>query len=166
MKKMFIFAALVAVLLACSPPSTRGEVPGNKKLVYKAYSYINLEERKDRQKIKELIGVDPVIYQWCAAFVNAILGSNGLPQSSTVSSAPLTAKSFLRLGKSVWDPEEGDIIVFPRGTEGWQGHVGFYVATEEIDGIDYYWILGGNQNNRVSIEKYPAYNALAIRRVW
>ena len=147
-------------------PTISKEVPDNKRLIYKAYSYLDLQERRDRQEIKDLIGVDPVRYEWCAAFVNAILESNNLPTSNTVSRYPLTARSFLKLGEKVYEPIEGDVVIFPRGNQGWQGHVGFYVGTEEINGIDYYWILGGNQNDKVSIEAYPAYSALGIRRIW
>jgi len=168
MKKLLIFLTLFLALVSCSVPSVSREVSSNKKLIYKAYSYIDLQERRDRQEIKDLIGVDPVRYEWCAAFVNAILESNYLPTSSTVSKYPLTARSFLKLGEEVelWNPVEGDIIVFPRGNQGWQGHVGFYVGASVIDNIDYYWILGGNQNDKVSIEAYPAYKAIGIRRVW
>ena len=147
-------------------PTISKEMPDNKRLIYKAYSYLDLQERRDRQEIKDLIGVDPVRYEWCAAFVNAILESNSLPTSNTVSRYPLTARSFLKLGEKVYEPIEGDVVIFPRGNQGWQGHVGFYVGTEEINGIDYYWILGGNQNDKVSIEAYPAYSALGIRRIW
>ena len=168
MKKFLVFLVFTLTLASCSTPSITREPPSNKKLVYKAYSYINLQERRDRQEIKDLIGVDPVRYEWCAAFVNAILESNDLPISDTVSKYPLTARSFLNLGEEVevWNPIEGDIVVFPRGNQGWQGHVGFYVGSAVIDNIDYYYILGGNQNDKVSIEAYPAYKAIGIRRVW
>lgn len=170
MKKLLIFLTLSLTLVSCSAPtpSVSKEPSSNKRLVYKAYAYLNLQEQRDRQEIKDLIGVDPVRVEWCAAFVNAILESNNLPTSNTVSKYPLTARSFLNLGEEVelWDPIEGDIVVFPRGNEGWQGHVGFYVGASVIDNIDYYWILGGNQSNKVSIEAYPAYKAIGIRRVW
>ena len=168
MKKFLVFLVFALTLASCSTPSITREPPSNKKLVYKAYSYIDLQERRDRQEIKDLIGVDPVRYEWCAAFVNAILESNDLPTSNTVSKYPLTARSFLNLGEEVevWNPIEGDIVVFPRGNQGWQGHVGFYVGAAVIDNVDYYYILGGNQNDKVSIEAYPAYKAIGIRRVW
>ena len=54
--------------------------------------------------------------------------------------------------------------MFPRGNQGWQGHVGFYLKTENINGVDYYVILGGNQNNKVSVKTYRANTALGIRR--
>jgi hypothetical protein len=58
----------------------------------------------------------------------------------------------------------GDIVVFPRGDQGWQGHVGFYVKEQVIDDKLYYYILGGNQKNKVSVELYPADKAIGIRR--
>jgi len=76
------------------------------------------------------------------------------------------ARSFLEWGLPV-APEDihpGDIVVFPRGDNQWQGHVGFYVKTVKFNDIVYYSILGGNQSNRVSIELYKQSNALGIRR--
>jgi len=54
--------------------------------------------------------------------------------------------------------------VFPRGNQGWQGHVGFYLRTIEVNGTEYYYILGGNQSNKVSIELFRANKSLGIRR--
>ena len=74
------------------------------------------------------------------------------------------ARSFMFWGERVDEPKIGDVIVFPRGTRGWQGHVGFYIETRVIEDIDYYVILGGNQSDAVTYDIYPAYKALTIRR--
>ena len=66
--------------------------------------------------------------------------------------------------EAVEEPEMGDIVVFPRGDQGWQGHVGFYVKSQEIDGVLYYYILGGNQKNSVRVDLYRADKAIGIRR--
>ena len=108
--------------------------------------------------------VDPVYYEWCAAFVNAVLRVNEIPGSESVSENPLLARSFLQWGEPVEEPKLGDIIIFPRGNSGWQGHVAFYIRTVEKDGITYFMVLGGNQNDEVSYETYPAGSALGIRR--
>ena len=129
-----------------------------------AYKFIGAHEKSNRAEIKEFTGVDPVRTEWCAAFVNAVLNDSNIEGSESVSKYPLTARSFLSWGEKVEYPERGDIVVFPRGGVSWQGHVGFYLATVEIEGISYYWILGGNQNNSVSLELYRADNALGIRR--
>ena len=165
--KYIILLFTISVLAACSSiaevnyPDRR--VP--QTLTHKAYYYYGLQEVKDRQLIKEITGVDPVTTEWCAAFVNMVLLENNLPQSSTVSSYPLMARSFLEWGTPVDKPEKGDILVFERGNSGWQGHVAFYVSTDIVDGEKYYTVLGGNQNNSVSIEKYSASKLLSIRRL-
>lgn len=130
----------------------------------KADLYVGFHEVKNRAALRNFLGVDPVNYEWCAAFVNAALNSQGMPGSESVSENPLLARSFLNWGEEVDEPRIGDVVVFPRGSEGWQGHVGFYFLTATIDGIEYYAILGGNQNDEVSYELYPSSSAIGIRR--
>jgi uncharacterized protein (TIGR02594 family) len=136
----------------------------NISIALTASEFNGLSERSDRVEIRELIGVDPVRTEWCAAFVNAILSLEGIPGSDSVSEHPLTARSFLRWGVSVDTPQIGDVVVFPRGNSSWQGHVGFYIDTVERDGREYYIILGGNQSNRVGYDYYLASYAIDIRR--
>lgn len=133
--------------------------------VINAIKYINFSEKNDRQELKELTGVDPVRTEWCAAFVNAVLDESGIENNES-HPYPLTARAFLDWGTPVSkeDIQPGDIVVFPRGNQGWQGHVGFYLRTFKINGVDYYYILGGNQNNMVSIVSYRSSKALGIRR--
>jgi len=64
----------------------------------------------------------------------------------------------------VKEPQVGDIVIFHRGTEPWQGHVGFYYGTVYEKGRKYYQILGGNQNKSVTIELFPARAAISVRR--
>jgi len=134
--------------------------------VTNAVKYINYSERENRAELREFTGVDPVRTEWCAAFVNAVLNETDIDGSETVSEYPLTARSFLDWGYEVSkdDVQPGDIVVFPRGNQGWQGHVGFYLRTIKLNGVDYYYILGGNQSNKVSISRYRASRALGIRR--
>jgi uncharacterized protein (TIGR02594 family) len=129
-----------------------------------ASRYVGFHERRQRRELKEFIGVDPVRIEWCAAFVNAVLAELGISGSDKVSEWPLTARSFLRWGKGVGHPQIGDIVIFPRGEEFWQGHVGFYYGTEYKNGRTYYQILGGNQSDAVTIELFPAWQAISIRR--
>jgi len=131
-----------------------------------AANYIGYTERTHRAELREFTGVDPVRTEWCAAFVNSVLNESGIAGSESVSDTPLMARSFLNWGIRVneQDVEPGDLVVFPRGNQGWQGHVGFFIREAEINGKKYYYILGGNQSNMVSIEMYPANRALGIRR--
>ena len=98
------------------------------------------------------------------AFVNAVLKQNNTLGSESVNDHPLMARSFMFWGERVLEPKIGDVVVFPRGNQGWQGHVGFYIETRTLKDIDYYVILGGNQEDAVTYDLYPAYKALSIRR--
>ena len=60
-----------------------------------ADQYVGMSERSNRIELKEFMGIDPVRYEWCAAFVNAVLESQGIPGSDTVSEFPLLARSFM-----------------------------------------------------------------------
>ena len=152
-KQLFWITSFVFVASACNPVSDP---------VVTAQPFLGLQERQDRKQIKEFVGVDPVRTEWCAAFVNAVLELDGIPGSESVSDVPLMARSFLKWGEPVnpADIKRGDIVIFPRGNEGWKGHVGFFV--EEQKG---YWvILGGNQKNEVRYDLYDPAKALGIRR--
>jgi len=129
----------------------------------KAEEYFGLHERQDRNELKELVGVDPVRTEWCAAFVNAILEIEGIPGSESVSENPLLARSFLDWGSPInpQDIQRGDLVIFPRGREGWKGHVGFYIG-RSANGS--WLILGGNQANQVRYDLYDPKKALGIRR--
>ena len=131
--------------------------------VVTAQPYIGLQERVHRDELKELLDVDPMRTEWCAAFVNAVLELDGIPGSDSVSDVPLMARSFLFWGEHV-DPadiQRGDIVVFPRGNQGWQGHVGFFAGHD----LDNNWVIvGGNQDNTVSYAIYKPTTALGVRR--
>jgi uncharacterized protein (TIGR02594 family) len=135
----------------------------NKNPVLKGFQYINFSETENRAELKELTGVDPKRTEWCAAFANAVLEESGI-KSNNDHKYPLTARAFLDWGVAVKTPEPGDIVVFPRGNQGWQGHVGFFLKETILNGVHYYYILGGNQSNKVSIELYRANKVLGIRR--
>ena len=169
-----VMLSLAGVLSACTEVSDLSIANSNKAReirvstdnpVYQAASYLGYTERTHRAELRELTGVDPVRTEWCAAFVNSVLEESDI-ESNKNHAYPLTARAFLDWGQKVSkdDIRPGDIVVFPRGNQGWQGHVGFYLKTEEINGIEYYLILGGNQSNKVSIVTYSSNRALGIRR--
>ena len=129
-----------------------------------AKQFLDFSAKSHRKELKEFIGIDPVRIDWCAAFVNAVLHEMGIPGSESVSQYPLVAKSFLSWGKRVKEPQQGDIVVFHRGKQAWQGHVGFYYGTVYEKGKKYYQILGGNQDKSVTIQLFLARSAISIRR--
>jgi hypothetical protein len=58
------------------------------------------------------------------------------------------------------EARQGDIGVIPRGASGWQGHVFF------IDRVEGQWVwgLGGNQDDAVTVKRYPVSKLLGVRR--
>jgi uncharacterized protein (TIGR02594 family) len=150
---------IVALCLAgCSAENS------NSNSANAASAFIGLNEWNNRDQIADLVGVDPIITEWCAAFVNAILKIENIPNLNDIGHEhPLMARSFLDWGTPInaSDIVSGDIVIFPRGNAGWQGHVGFYVGTTASG---QYLILGGNQANSVKYNIFPARSAIGIRR--
>jgi hypothetical protein len=94
MKKILVACACI-FLVACD---------ANSKAVNhlaEAANKLGLEEKTNRQELKEYTGVDPVRTEWCAAFVNAVLNESGIPGSESVSEYPLMARSFLTWGEKI-----------------------------------------------------------------
>jgi len=155
-----IIFLLAAAVSGCNTVNTSDSV-------ITAQPYIGLQERQDRTEIRELVGVDPVRTEWCAAFVNAVLEKDNIPNlNNQTKYPPLMARSFLYWGERIEraDIQRGDVVVFPRGNKGWQGHVGFYVETQVHKEKEYWVILGGNQQNQVRYDLYRPSKAIGIRR--
>lgn len=155
----------ILILAGCSHSITLHRVLPPLEPVDTAAAMVGLDEHSSRQQIHNLIGIDPVSYQWCAAFVNSILKLHDIPGSESVSDHPLTARSFLQWGVPVSEPQLGDIVVFERNGNGWQGHVGFYIETTVEEGVPSYVVLGGNQNNEIGYDTYAISRVLGIRRI-
>ena len=140
-----------------------GDFTGATTPVEVAANFVGFDEGEQQKTLTSFIrtatgnNINPTTTAWCAAFVNAALGSVGL--SGTDSNV---ARSFENWGTPVNNPQRGDIAVFERGDETWQGHVGFYVGPSEKEG--FVRILGGNQNNKVSIKDFPVSKLLSFRR--
>ena len=146
------------LITACAPFTSEENTS-----VALAQGYIGLHERSHRGQLHQLTGVDPVRTEWCAAFVNAVLELDNIPNLHDVgSTAPLMARSFLSWGLPIESEniQRGDIVVFPRGNQGWQGHVGFFVEEQNNKWV----ILGGNQNNEVRYDLFDPKRAIGIRR--
>lgn len=149
------------ILLALSACATVEQENNN---VATSMTYLDLHEVKDREYLTQFLGVDPAEVEWCAAFVNAVLKENGYSTSASVHDHPLLARSFTYYGTKVSEPRQGDIVVLKRGTESWQGHVGFYLRTEVKDGVPHYVLISGNDRNSVTINSFPVSRVVAVRR--
>lgn len=94
---------------------------------------------------------------WCSAFINWVAITAGYE-----SSGQLNARSWLDVGEVITNPEPGDIVVLWRESKtSWKGHVGIFCS--RID--DAIWVYGGNQNNMVKLQPYPASRVLGYRRL-
>jgi len=164
----FICASAIFLIGGCGPSKLDSDLFSQMRSQYGhveiAGSYLRFHERTNRQELKEFTGVDPVTTEWCAAFINAVLEESNMPTSSTVSDHPLLAKSFMEWGTEVKYGQVGDIAVFDRCCEQWKGHVGIIVGVNIVNNRIYYDILGGNQDNTVSIKTYAKSSTIAIRR--
>jgi len=136
----------------------------NTRVIDTALQYKGLHEVEDKQVLQQYLGIDPSRIEWCAAFVNNVLDESGIASIEAEGyEYPLLARGYFTWGYGV-DKSQiqfGDVVLFSRGTAGWQGHVGFYVGTTH-DGL---WnILGGNQNDKVGIDSFRPEYAMQVRR--
>lgn len=93
---------------------------------------------------------------WCSAFANFCMKKAG-----NTGTGRANARSWLNWGQPLHLPKLGCIVVFSRDSAGpASGHVGFFVSRTSKKMIK---VLGGNQNNRVSVADYPESRLLGYR---
>jgi uncharacterized protein (TIGR02594 family) len=100
--------------------------------------------------------IDPEKEAWCAAFVNAVLGSQGIKGSGSN-----LARSFLGYGSATNTPEKGDIVVLKSKASASGTHVGIFdsAAGGRVN------VLGGNQGGgRVKVSSFAQSDVLGFRR--
>jgi uncharacterized protein (TIGR02594 family) len=142
---------------------TADNINGAKPFHQVASQLIGLREGTDSavlsQFIKQSCGlnVDPRVTPWCAAFVNGVLGAEGIKGTGS-----LAARSFLNFGTATNNPKPGDIVVLGRGGDPSKGHVGFFQGYDANGNI---LVLGGNQgkDGRVSVSAQRPENLLGFR---
>lgn len=83
---------------------------------------------------------------WCATALNGAMKRAGLPYSSDNPARRLLAQSFRKWGTRLAKPVPGAIMVFPRGSQSWQGHVG---VVERVNGNGTVTLISGNDGNAV-----------------
>jgi uncharacterized protein (TIGR02594 family) len=79
---------------------------------------------------------------WCGLFIAYCAKAAGLE----VVERPLWALNWNKFGNRVSEPMLGDVLTFKRNGG---GHVGIYVGEDDT----HYHVLGGNQNNSVSVSR-------------
>lgn len=97
---------------------------------------------------------------WCSTFINFCALESGYERTGK-----LNARSWLDIGEKITtqDAREGDVVIFERGTSGWEGHVAFLVSHNRAAGT--MRCFGGNQRNAVNVSPYETRKLLGIRRL-
>lgn len=92
---------------------------------------------------------------WCSLY--AIVVAQRAGKDST--NVDLSALSWKKFGKVIDISEAalGDVLIFSRKGG---GHVGFYVGEDN----SFFYVLGGNQSNKVNIAKISKNRCVAVRR--
>jgi len=91
---------------------------------------------------------------WCSSFVNWCIEQSGIKGTKSA-----LARSWLNWGDTVAKPARGAVVVFKRGTDKRKGHVAFFWEKRSARVL----VLGGNQDNQVSIKSYPKNDVLGFR---
>ena len=112
-------------------------------------------EHRILQSLK--IKVNVINTPWCAYQM-----CTWVEEDDKVSPKAGNARSFLRWGEEVNEPQRGDVVVFWRGSrnDGVTGHVGIYLGRSST-GI---YVLGANQGDKVSIQEFSTKKLLGYRR--
>lgn len=96
---------------------------------------------------------------WCAGFANWCLRRPS--PYSLAGTKSLMAKSFRNYGRPIsWNnPPRGAIAVFDRPPNPASGHVGFFLrfVGDEVE------IVGGNQQDAVTVDRFPKSRLIALR---
>jgi uncharacterized protein (TIGR02594 family) len=132
--------------------------------IYGFYSSaIDSPETALNVKTKEQLAGDVA---WCGAFVKHILSEMGVEGVAKKKGYEyLRAKDYASIGEripSIGQAKPGDLVVKmnPRG----QYHVGFYAGRDPMD-PKRILMLGGNQNDSVSVNSYPINEVKSINRI-
>ena len=90
---------------------------------------------------------------WCGLFIAYVVFKAGF----TPVNNPLWARNWTNFGNKQKEAMLGDVLVFSRDKG---GHVGLYVGEDDVC----YHVLGGNQNNQVSITRIKKDRCISINR--
>jgi len=137
-----------------------------------ADSSTNPTLRKMFHKVGEFLGINLDSYDdsklsWCGIFMTFIFIESGL--KDFIPNKPLTARNWQKLTNhqdweeiSLKDAKSGDVVVFWRVCKNcWQGHVALFVNKRNERKIR---VLGGNQDNGVTVRSYSSNRIIKIIR--
>ncbi|CAL2080341.1 TIGR02594 family protein [Tenacibaculum sp. 190524A02b] len=128
------------------------------------YGVKEIKGQKDHPQILHYfksLGFDSAKFKdetaWCSAFAGWVAQQAGYEYSNQ-----LTARSWLQVGTTTHQPNQGDVVVLWRESpNSWKGHVGFLVKETNR----YVYLLGGNQGNSVCVKAYPKNRVIGYRKL-
>lgn len=108
-----------------------------------------------------LLNADDDAIPWCSSFVNWCCVQAGVEGTNSAA-----ARSWLKWGIPVEQPQTGDIIILNRGISKSQAHVGFF-ENVYMDGVNRpeIKVFGGNQGDKVKSSWFPVSHVLGYRRL-
>ncbi len=138
--------------------------PKHLDTIYGFYSSaIDNPESALNVKTKEQLAGDVA---WCGAFVKHVLSEMGVESVAKKKGYEyLRAKDYASIGEripSIGQAKLGDLIV--KMNDSGQYHVGFYAGRDSMD-PKRILMLGGNQNDSVSVNSYPINEVKSINRM-
>ena len=94
---------------------------------------------------------------WCSAMLSYYAKKLGYEYNKD-----LNARGWLDTPVKVLHPSIGDVVVFWRySPTDWRGHVGLFISWDSTK----IWVLGGNQQNQISIAAYSRDRLLGFRQL-
>lgn len=97
-------------------------------------------------------------FAWCACFISNMLIESGLWSGNHLHI--VSARSFLKYGETILEPEMGDIVTLERGLG--KGHNGIYINELSVGRIR---LLSGNSSDSVNISEFDKSRVLGYRRI-
>lgn len=141
-----------------------------------ALRFVGLAELPGAQHAAAIVAMmqltDPGVHDdetpWCSGFVNYVAWLLGVARSKS-----LTARSWLAIGAPIdlADARAGwDVVILKRNADEppatelrAPGHVGFFSSYDAR--ANTVTVLGGNQSNRVGLQRFPVSRVLGVRRL-
>jgi uncharacterized protein (TIGR02594 family) len=94
-------------------------------------------------------------YAWCAIFISKMMDEIGLLENNK---PIVAARKFLDIGTCIDIPKSGDLVILERGL--YKGHITIFNKFLENG---YFEGLGGNQANKVGLNRYSIKRVLGYR---
>jgi len=101
---------------------------------------------KEYQRLRKRGAARP--FAWCGAFVAYALHFTDIfvekKLHEVLGYVPSTQNYLVAKQKKTKNPQPGDIVIFDWNNDGFEEHIGFYVATHLKNGVIYYETIEGN----------------------